>query len=458
MTTFCRISAIAFSIFLSVFSLNAQQGVHGPRTVTAANTIVNEYTPLTANAAAASTIITVTNSTLNGNGRFAANLAPGDLIMIIQIQGVTLNGTLSGTTATPNDTAWGRVTNYNSCGLYEYAQVKSVPSATTIELDCGLQNAYITGGTNRAQVVRVPRYTTLTVNAGGVLTCDDWNGNIGGVLAVETQGNVVINGTVDANGRGFRGGIVHNVAAPQYGVDNVGTTDANWGADKGEGIAGYLADYNPMGGRYGRGAAANAGGGGCGHNSGGGGGANGGATGNWRGMGVPDPNAAFTAAWNLDPQYGINYITTLTTANSSGGGRGGYCFSDQNANALTVAPNNYGSWGGDGRRWQSAGFGGRPLVYATGRLFLGGGGGAGDMNQNEGGAGGDGGGLIYMMCYGNLSGTGTIISNGNNGANSQGSPTLNGYAGRDGAGGGGAGGTIIINTTGTLTGVSATAT
>ncbi|MGL5890338.1 MAG: hypothetical protein ACRC3B_10655, partial [Bacteroidia bacterium] len=179
MKTFCRISAIAFSIFLSVFSLNAQQGIHGPRTVTAANTIVNEYTPLTANAAAASTIISVTNSTLNGNGRFTANLAPGDLVMIIQIQGVSIIGTLNGTVASPIDTSWGRITSYNSCGLHEYAQVKSVPSATTIELDCGLQNAYLTGGTNRAQVVRVPRWTTLTINAGAGITADDWNGTVG---------------------------------------------------------------------------------------------------------------------------------------------------------------------------------------------------------------------------------------------------------------------------------------
>ena len=461
MKLICRIPAIALFSSFAFTPLLAQQGVHGARTITAANTVVNEYTPLTASVAANATLISVTNSTLNGNGRFTANLAPGDLIMIIQIQGISLNGTLNGTIANPLDTSWGQVLNYNNCGRYEFAQVRSVPSATSIEFDCGLQYSYSSGGTNRAQVVRVPRWTTLTVNAGAGITADDWNGTVGGIVAVETQGNITLNGTIDATGRGFRGGALQNPASPIYGVDNMGSTDANAGADKGEGIAGFQTDYTPMGGRYGRGAAANAGGGGCGHNGGGGGGANGGVTANWRGMGIADPNAAYTAAWNLDPQYGLNYLTTLTTANSAGGGRGGYCFSDQNSNALTAGPSNYSAapvgWGGDGRRWQSAGLGGRPLNYSTGRLFLGGGGGAGDQNQNQGGVGGDGGGLIYIMCYGNLSGTGTVVSNGNNGANSQGAAPLNFYAGRDAAGGGGAGGTIVINTVGTLTGVTATA-
>ncbi len=438
----------------------AQQGKNGPRIVTAANTIVNEYTGLTASVASGGTIISVTNSTLNGNGRFTTSLQPGDLIMIIQIQGINLNGTLNGTIANPLDTSWGQIINYNNCGRHEFAQVRSIPSATSIELDCGLQFSYSSGGTNRAQVVRVPRWTTLTVNAGASITSDDWNGTVGGIVAIETQGNITLNGTIDATGRGFRGGaLLENVTA--FGVDNMGSTDPTYGAEKGEGIAGYQADYDPLGGRYGRGAAANGGGGGCGHNGGGGGGANGGVTANWRGMGIPDPNGAYTAAWNLDPQYGLNYLTTLTTANSAGGGRGGYCFSDQNSNALVAGPSNYSpapaGWGGDGRRWQSAGLGGRPLNYSTGRLFLGGGGGAGDQNQNQGGVGGDGGGLIYIMCYGNLSGTGSVVSNGNNGANSQGSAPFNSYAGRDAAGGGGAGGTIVINTVGTLTGVTATA-
>lgn len=46
------------------------------------------------------------------------------------------------------------------------------------------------------------------------------------------------------------------------------------GAEKGEGVAGYQAEYDAFGGRYCRAPGANGGGGGCAHNGGGGGGAN----------------------------------------------------------------------------------------------------------------------------------------------------------------------------------------
>ncbi len=440
---------------LCSFTVFAQRGIHGARTVTAANTIVNEYTAVTANIAVGATTISVAASSLNANARFPGNLAPGDLIMIYQVQGATINGTLTGTIASPLDSSWGRILNYNTCGNWEFAEVRSVPNATSITLDCGTRFDYTNGGTNHAQVIRVPRWTTLTVNAGGVLTCDDWNGTIGGVLAVEVDQNTVINGSIDATGRGFRGGTLVGDNLAGF-ANNMGSTDPNYGARKGEGIAGNDADYDPMGGRYGRGAAANAGGGGCGHNGGGGGGANAGLPGNWKGMGVADPNVAYTAAWNLDPMYGLNYITTLSTANSSGGGRGGYSWGSNNSNATTTGPNN-AAWGGANRAWDQTGLGGRPLNYATGRLFFGGAGGAGDQNNNFGGIGGDGGGLIYIMNYGTITGTGSVTSNGNAGANAQGTPPNSGYSGSDGAGGGGAGGAIVLNSVGAISGITANA-
>ena len=436
----------------------AQQGVHGPRTVTAANTIVNEYTQLTADAAVGAVNLTVANSAMNANGRFAASLQPGDLILIYQVQGVFIENQFS---VGPTDTAWGKVTNYFNCGYYEFRQVLAVPNATTITIDCGLTRAYNTINGQKTEIIRVPRYTTLTVNSGGVLTCDDWNGTVGGVLAVEVQGNTVVNagGSIDATGKGFRGGSLVGDNNTAFGVNTAFSTNNSLGAEKGEGIVGYQAEYDPVwGGRYCRAAGANGGGGGDGHNAGGGGGANApnstSAAAVWSGNGIPDPNPAYAAAWNLEPP--VNTMTLRTAANSAGGGRGGYTFSDQNMNAGVLAPGQ-AAWGGDARAYMGTGLGGRPLDYSNGRLFLGGGGGAGDANQSQGGDGGDGGGMIYIMCFGNISGGGTIVSNGNVGLNSQGSPPINSFAGRDGAGGGGAGGTIVLNALGGVAGVSATA-
>ncbi|MFL5763980.1 MAG: PKD domain-containing protein [Bacteroidia bacterium] len=445
----------------------AQRGIDGNKTVNAANTIVNEYTTLTVNAAAGATTITVAASGLNANTRFGAGntLAAGDLIMIIQMQGVSCS-TSSGVEfpagsgqfyGFPNDVNWGAITAYNNCGNYEFCQVKAVPSGTTITVDCGLQHDYTVTG--RTQIIRVPRYNTLTVTGTGVLTCPQWaTGGIytGGVLAVEVYGATVIQagGQVTATGLGFRGGSRVGDNVTTLGGGQVSRNDPTEGAEKGEGVYGYQNDYNAIGGgRYCRGAGANSGGGGDAHNAGGGGGANAG-TGTWDGEGNPDVSGGvgWVNAWNLD-------ITgTFSTHVSAGGGRGGYSFSSSNQNATTLGPKVFQSagsnaWGGDFRE-NNGGWGGRILDYSTGKIFLGGGGGAGDQENGCGGDGGNGGGLVYMLCYNTISGSGTISANGAAGANT----TTSGLSvGIDGAGGAGGGGTIILNSTGAISGITANA-
>jgi len=428
------ISVLIFCFFLQTISF-AQRGKDGPRTVSAANTLVNEYTTLTTNAVAGTASVTVAISTLNANGRFTANLAAGDLIMIIQMQGVTINSN--------NNFNYGRISTYNNCGNYEFAEVTSVPNGTTINIRCGLKFNYTSAG--RVQVVRVPRWTALTVNNGGVLTCDTWNGSIGGVLAVEVNGNTVINtgGSISATGKGFRGAAESDNSSYLSVGDHV-SADLTWGGDKGEGVVGFSTDYDLLGGRSCRGAAGNAGGGGNAHNCGAGGGANAGDTAAWNSAGNPDPNAGYIAAWNLE-------TPPLAGNVSTGGGRGGYASSSATQNPLTLGPNN-AAWGGDSRK-ENGGFGGRPLDYSTGRLFLGGGGGSGDQDGGLGGLGGNGGGMIYILSYGSVTGAGSIVSNGNNGGNS----VTAACATTDAAGGAGGGGTIVLNSTGNISGISATA-
>lgn len=441
---------LTFCILHTVFCYS-QRSKDGAKIVSTANNIVNEYTSITANAAAGATTIAVANSTLNANGRFPGALAAGDLIMIIQIQGATILGQpwiFDNNFGDPRDSTWGEITAYNNCGNWEFAQVYSVPNGTSITVDCPLTNNYTSAG--RVVVVRVPRYSSLTINSPGSITCDTWNGSIGGVCAIEVENNTTINagGSIDVTGRGFRGAaLLENLSA--FGVGDAASIVANNGAEKGEGIAGYQADYDPYGGRYCKGAPANGGGGGNAHNCGGGGGANGGNPLSWNGHGIPDNSVpAWTTAWNL--QY-----AGFAAQTSSGGGQGGYSCSDNNQNATVTGPNN-GAWVCDQRR-SNGGIGGRPLDYSTGRIFLGGGGGSGDQNDNWGGRGGNGGALIYLMNYGTVSGPGQFISNGNNGVNASGTPAAAGTAGRDGAGGAGAGGTVIINSVGAISGISITA-
>lgn len=425
----------------------AQRAKDGSITISTANRIVNEYAVLTADAATGNTNIIVDNNGLNTNGRFSASLSQGDLIMIIQTQGASIfaNTFVDGngnTFGLPKDSSWGEILNYNNCGNYELAEVFGVSGSNTIALTCGLHHDYTVSG--KVQIIRMPRYATLTINNAASITCDTWNGTKGGVVAVEVDGATVINGSISATGRGFRGGVVDNQSS--FGSNDVACTSPVLGAEKGESIAGYQNDYNIVGGRYCKGAPANAGGGGNMHNGGGGGGANGGDPATWIAVGNPSLAIANWAnAWNLE-------WPGLANATSSGGGKGGYTASVNNQNALTVGPN-VGSWGGDNRNKQG-GYGGRPVDYSTGKIFFGGGGGSGDGNDGNTGAGGAAGGIIFMNCYGDLSGSGTIVSNGNNGTNAFGNASVNGIAGKDGAGGGGAGGTIFISTTSTITGIT----
>ena len=424
----------------------AQRGIDGPRTISG-TVIVNEYTQLTGNANAGTTTLTVAANTLNANNRFGAGnvLAQGDLIMIYQAQGATMDAVTEqwGGFSEPNTSAWGAVLNYNNAGNYEFAEVVSVAGTTTITISCGLRNSYSSNG--HAQVIRIPRYTTLTVNNAGILTGDAWNGITGGIVCVEVDGTTTVNagGTIHANFLGFRGGQCtedNSVVGGSYFATNNNAE----GAEKGESIGGFTTEYLAVTAQYCMGAPANGGGGGTSHNAGGGGGANGG-TGNWNGNGIPDP--AYPSAWGVETGF---------AASVSGGGRGGYSFSNSNQNANTLGPNS-GTWGGDNRRVRG-GLGGRPLDYSSGKIFFGGGGGAGDQNNSYGGPGGRGGGIVYILTYGNINGAGTVTANGQNGTSSLTTPTPStNYSGKDGAGGAGGGGAILINTTGTASGISLTA-
>lgn len=412
----------------------ANPGKDGAKTITAVNTIVNEYTYLTSNVSSGSTQIQCNSNTLNANSRFSGNLAAGDLLLIIQMQGASIN--------TNDNSSYGTVSAYNSCGSYEFAKVSSIGSSGKINLANGLRYSYVQSG--KVQVVRVPRYTTLTINSSKSITCPDWDGTTGGIVAVEAAQTVTINGSIDVNGKGFRGGVKEeNTTTPGSPIKYRSTSDSD-GAEKGEGIAGPASSLSN--GQYGRGAPANGGGGGNAHNAGGGGGANVGS-GTWTGNGTPDTsNANWKTAWNLES-------AGFASTSSPGGGRGGYSWSSNIKNPLTLAPGN-ALWSGDNRQI-SGGFGGRILDNSSNtRVFMGGGGGAGDSNNGTGTNGADGGGIVFILAKGNIGGTGSINANGDTPPNTSSCSTCYG----DAAGGGGGGGSVILHSlTGTISTISITA-
>lgn len=446
-----------FLLFTCLTTISfSQKGKNGAGTISATGTVVNTYTSVTSDLAVGALTINVVSN---------MSLTVGDLIMIIQMQGASMDintnpitwwgGNYSVSNSTWNDLnagdgstieakrhEWGTVTNYNNAGKYELAEVIST-TATSITVRCGLKNAYTASG--HVQVVKIPRYTTLTLNPGATIVPAAWNGTTGGVVALEVDGNINFGAgsKISATGFGFRGGVKDNSSnGPGLPTDigKPGYVDATNGAEKGEGIggsslAGGELDVTYMS-RYGCGAPANGGGGGNYKNAGGGGGANVG-TGTYNGKGVP--NTAYTTNWNLE-------LLGMAGSPSAGGGRGGYSGAQSNQNENTMGPNN-SAWQADSRR-KEGGLGGHALTYDNTRVFMGGGGGAGEMDNSDGGSGGAGGGIVFVRSFGTMTGNGVIEANGNDGENSN--PT-NANAGTgqkrgiDAAGGAGGGGAIIIS-------------
>jgi hypothetical protein len=396
---------------------SALVGQDGDLAVEMPNTVINRYAALKSDAAAGDTQLIVENPA------DLDPLAAGDLLLVIQMQGAQIDST--------DTESFGTVTSLGNAGKHELVTVASISGDTlTIESTCGgLQNSY--SATGHVQIVRVPQLASLEIKAGASLSAPAWNGKVGGIVAVHVEGQARIDGDIDVSGKGFRGGATDNSSA--LAGDDITTfvsSSAADGAEKGEGIAGSASDYDAMGGRYGRGAPAN-GGGGNSYNAGGGGGANGDSQMPWSGLGVMD-TAGSMMSWAIDPAVTSN---GGLLAFSSGGGRGGYSFSDAAADPTMDAPGS-ASWGGNLRR-ERGGRGGHPVQNAAqSLLFMGGGGGAGDANDGSGGAGGRGGGLVYLVAH-SVDGSGKISAAGQAGAAASG-------AAIDAAGGGGAGGSIVV--------------
>lgn len=356
----------------------------------------------------------------------AQPVAAGDLLLLMQMQGADIDATNTDSygDGVAGGAGSGQLTSNLYAGRYEFVTVTAVTGAGSVTVrgqgaGGGLVNTYVnraataTQGAARYQVIRVPQYGNLTLGAAPV-TADAWDGTDGGVVVLDVAGTLNWNGgSVNVNALGFRGGAGQGLGGvgTATGYTNLDYRNLTAGAthgNKGEGLAGTPrfvldpvtstlldtgAEGYPNGSRA-RGAPGNAGGGGT------------------------------DGAVNVNSQ-------------NSGGGGGA----------------NGGGGGQGGNSWSSklaiGGFGGKAAPASLSALFLGGGGGAGSRNNGSGvqSSGGAGGGIVIIRA-GQSSGSGSVTANGAAGLG----------ADNDGAGGGGAGGTVIVMTgSGTLSGLTVTA-
>ncbi len=278
--------------------------------------------------------------------------------------------------------------DYAQTGSYEILQVDEVVTINATEawviFTDDVSWTYNTG--EKIQLVKFVEGETVSTT--GIVNARDWDGTIGGIVAVIGTDSVKLNHNIDVSGQGFRGGAIpgeNYTGGCRYGLsvfikDTLYFLPAqmNRSGNKGEGITTVAFPYTK-----GTGFAINGGGAGNGMYSGGGGGSNY-AVGGDGGRQSPVCSGSFPAL----------------------GGWGGYgCFD------LYTASNR--------------------------KIIMGGGGGSGTkLSTSVPSKGGNGGGIAIIIT-GVLEGNGKLIlANGENATATTGS-----------GGGGGAGGTVIIDAT-----------
>jgi hypothetical protein len=343
-------------------------------------------------------------------------LSAGDEILLINLQGVP--------------------SAYVNTGNYEVLEISSV-SGSTVNFVSSKQKYYGTGAANdlnlgtattnqRVMLQRIPNYTNVTVNGGVNVYPSAWNGIRGGVVAFNANGTTVINGTVHANGFGYRLGAAGAPGGKSDGGESFCSED---GGGDGPAYPENRVGYNGNCG----------GGGGAGHKNtitygggvgtaslGGGGGAGGAADFNWSAAGGGGAGGGYGTAGSQGNGYGTNpyYEGYPGGVNSSGNGGGAVYIAGPNTN--------YGGGGGGGGSYGDVAL--NKLYFGSG----GGGGGSGEYNGNGnntwGGPGGAGGGIVFISSNSITIG-GATSSSGTNGS-------CGGSNG--GCGGGGAGGSVKI--------------
>ena len=269
------------------------------------------------------------------------------------------------------------------------------------------------------------------------LTAKQWDGKIGGVLAIETPGTLTLNENIDVTGMGFRGGTPGNTTSSSTAC-RVGSWTANiLNGEKGEAI-GLNDDAHARGfGKY-----ANGGGGARQREGGGAGGGNGGAGG--RGG---NQNAAIGAA--TTPAEGGLALLYSNAENRVflGGGGGGGAAENSSLTGHVSVPGGYGGGIVIIRAASVATSGSKSIVsngtsnhvgFLTGASIedLSGGGIAGYGDGASGG--GAGGTLVLQVPAAGFPATLTLSANGANGGNN----SRNESTPRYGPGGGGGGGTV----------------
>ncbi|WP_027418001.1 T9SS type A sorting domain-containing protein [Crocinitomix catalasitica] len=356
--------------------------------------------------------------TLNNVNETGDTFEDDEWVVVMQMQDDVIG-------ITTNTADFGSLGSISSAGLYEIRQIESHTESggepATITLRTSPVNSYNIGDNSRVQIITFPELGSPNYTTTGNMTSQQWNGNIGGVLAFEVEGTLTLEHNLDADEDGFRGANAN--AGSSSGCDgsaNYIRASHEYSADKGEGI------YRVNDATYeaGRAKILNGGGGGNSHNAGGGGGGNFSAG----GLGGPGYPTCSPSAGGIGGLYLSNHISASRIFMGGGGGAG-------------EGNNDYATNGADGggiilikaNEIETVSCAGVSITANAESILI-------APGNDGGGGGGAGGSIVFEVETWSIAGGCplTIQANGGNGGSVGSSAT-------HGGGGGGGQGTIIFS-------------
>lgn len=329
----------------------------------------------------------------------SAGFSIGDRVIMVQMKGAEYY--------TGMDERFGEIENIKGAGSFEILTVRNV-AGNEIEFTTRLTMEYDPAGI--VQIVRIARYVNARTD--GIITPQRWNGQTGGIIALEVDGELLLNSDISATGFGFAGGHHSSGTTNPNVMDYANLYALGRSGGKGEGMIDL-----PLSMQAGRGRAGNGGGGGNGHNSGGAGGAGAGdggiggdATFRYAVRNVGGIGGQGTAQWIMEQKF------------FPGGGGGG---AHQNDGKGTD-----GGFGGGIIYLKATVIRGNGRIAASGRSVR-------DTSGMDGAGGGGGGGTIILDAF-NVIGNVVVEASGGNGGN------VRDLFNMHGPGGGGGGGCVVM--------------
>lgn len=211
-----RLSVLILSLFLCFFS-NAQTEISG---------VINDYALVSAHDySECFNQITVDDATA-----FQAD----DQVLLIQMRDAQMDES--------NTSAFGNISDIGKTGLYEINEIDSIDGNNIFLKYQTIQGLFTPTGI--LQMIRMPVYDDALVTE--TLTADSWDGNKGGVLAFQVDGQLILDADIDVSGKGLRGGIAttassNNCSWLTQQNDYFYNTSSWRGSAKGEGIVNFIA-------------------------------------------------------------------------------------------------------------------------------------------------------------------------------------------------------------------------